>query len=389
MATKDESALRRKARRRGVDLVRSRIKDAGVVSFGKWSIVEAGSGDVFAGLREGQPVWLDATPGNCFRTAWLAADEVDQILDEVFSANRPRGAPIMSVTLPAPAIVAAARAAADRTKKVSVALSAGYSVKRSPVMVEAVERPPNGNGEVCGRREAGEPGAGAASSTLDAAAIADLRLQADIAGQEQAAALDEIASLKAALLEREAATERPALAVPQNVKGLTKGQLQETCAFLVQEARAAKDELAERKFGGRPAELNAGDLCEALDGLASADVVDALQERFGVDLLKRWVHLAASEIEGAGQALVGEAFDVDAEHVTGWLDQVWAAGDWADACAERKGEVPPDPQADACHSLCEELLPMVDDMRFAPERASLDVVGWLRGIAHDPRWGEV
>ena len=376
MATAIESALRRKAKRRGVELIRSRIKDAGCIQYGRWSIVEAGSGDVFAGLKNGEPDWLTATPGNCHRTAWLAIDEVARLLDEVFTAS-----PGKSL---------------DRSGNAAIALHVGASVKRSPIMVSVTERSPNENDGDPRRREPSAPGAGAVCSTLDAAVVADLNLQADIARREQATAvdalskaMDEIVSLKATAVQRDAPPERPALAVPQNLKGMTKAQLQETCAFLVQEARAAKDELDERKFGGTLAELTAGDLCEALERQGNEAVLDALQERFGIDLLKQWVRLAASEIEGAGQALVGEAFDVDAEHVTGWLDQVWAAGDWADACAERKGEVPPDPQADACHSLCEELLPMVDDMRFAPERASLDVVGWLRGIAHDPRWGEV
>ena len=95
MASKQDSAMRRKAKRRGVELVRSRIKDDGCVQFGKWSILDAGSGDMFAGLREGQPVWLDAVPENAGRTAWLGADEVARLLDEVFSARPVRSAALL------------------------------------------------------------------------------------------------------------------------------------------------------------------------------------------------------------------------------------------------------------------------------------------------------
>ena len=283
MATKHESALRRKAKRRGVELVRSRIKDAGCVQFGKWSIVEVGSDDVFAGLKGGEPVWLDATPGNCHRTAWLDASEVDRLLDETFTANPKRG-------LPSPEIVAAARAAADRPKNISVALSAGYSVKRSAVMVEAdcwPERPRSGDP---GRSEQPEPGAGAACSTLAA--------------------------------------------------------------------------------------------------MKPADAAEVLANGLDVSVLHAWVRLSASEA-GEGPALIETVHGADSDALDDATAKMWTLSDLEDAYVRRKGDAPPDPQSAACHSICDELLPMVDDARFAPERAATAVVRWLAGAAHDKRWGWV
>ena len=179
MATAVESALRRKAKRRGVELVRSRIKDAGCVQFGRWSIVEADTGDVFAGLKGGEPDWLPATPGNCHRTAWLAIDEVARLLDEVFTASpvkaldRSGNAGVVVITLPSPEIVAAARAVADRPKNATVALSTGYSVKRSPMLEVNKERLPNENDDDPGRAGLGEPDIAAACKALGAMKPAD------------------------------------------------------------------------------------------------------------------------------------------------------------------------------------------------------------------------
>ena len=379
-------------------MVRSRSKDAGVVSFDKWSIVDLETGDTFAGLRDGQPVWLDATPGNSYRTAWLDVSDVERLLDETFTANPKRGLPVMTVTLPSPEIVAAARRVhevGERSQNAAMSLALGGSVKRGPVMLVAEnqsERPRNDNPD---RPEQPEQGAGASCSQLDAVVVADLRLQADIARREQATAvdaltkaLDEVASLKAAVKQRDAKTERPALAVPPNLKGMSKGQLQELCVFMTAEAREATGELAERKFGGTLAELTPGDLCEALAGFNHDEVVAALDVRFGTGLLMAWVRTAASEA-GEGVALIEAVDQGDDEALGDAVAKLWTVDDLQEVYIQRRGEAPPDPQAEACHGICAELLPMVDDARFAPERAAADVVRWLAGAAHDSRWGWV
>ena len=153
MATAIESTLRRKAKRRGVELVRSRIKDAGCVQFGRWSIVEADTGDVFAGLKGGEPDWLPATPGNRHRTAWLAIDEVGRLLDEVFST--------------------APRKTVDRSGNAAIALHVGSSVKRGPAVVPVTERLPNENDGDPGRAGLGEPDIAAACKALGAMKPAD------------------------------------------------------------------------------------------------------------------------------------------------------------------------------------------------------------------------
>ena len=115
MATKHESALRRKAKRRGVEMVRSRIKGVGCVQHGRWSLVDLETGDRFAGLRDGQPFWLDATPGNSYRTAWLDVSDVSRLLDEVFTAlpvkalDRSGDARAMRIAVPSPEMVDAAK----------------------------------------------------------------------------------------------------------------------------------------------------------------------------------------------------------------------------------------------------------------------------------------
>ena len=395
MATAIESALRRRAKRRGVDLMRSRIKDAGVVSFGKWSIVDLDTGDRFAGIKGSEPVWLDATPGNSYRTAWLDASDVERLLDETFTANPKRGLPVMTVTLPSPEIVATARRVhetGERSQNAVMALAVGASVKRSPILEVTKERSQIGFGNDSGRSELGGPGAGAACSTLDGATVADLRLQADIARGEQATAvealskaMDEIALLKAAVAQQAAKTERPALAVPPNLKSMTKPQLQESCAFMIGEARAAKDELAERKFGGTLAELNAGDLCEALDRMASEDVVDALQERFGNDLLKQWVRLAASEA-GEGVALIEAVDKGDDEALGDAVAKLWTVDDLQEVYIQRRGQAPPDPQSEALHSLLWELQPAIDDVRAGMTARGVELAtSWLKRAAFDPR----
>ena len=291
MASQADSAMRRKAKRRGVELVRSRIKDDGCVQFGKWSLIETGSGDVFAGLRDGQPVWLDALPENAGRTAWLDASEVARLLDEVFSAKPAR----------------------------SVALNVAPDlVRRGPVMVP------------------------------DGSEIADLRLQADIARREQALAvaaltkaMNEIAALKAAPeLPGNDACGRSELRQPDTgtvceaLAAMGAGAAAEVLATgLGPEVLRAWVKLAAVEIEGEGAaivaEVFAADpdaLTEALDTVwSAADWHDAIEARTGdpiPDPQAEALHSLLWELQPAIDDAQANMMPRAIEHATAWLRRV-------------------------------------------------------------------
>ena len=89
MSKVDENRMRRLARRRGLELVKSRRRDAGCPWFGRYVLVEAHGDRVIACIRGRGFTLIECGTGGAERHgAWLALHEIEGVLDGFSTISR-------------------------------------------------------------------------------------------------------------------------------------------------------------------------------------------------------------------------------------------------------------------------------------------------------------